>query len=1032
METRLGGEGHQFFAGGTSNLTGISTRNSEWDLNEWRWENELLVASPLNAVPADCGNKHLHQDAEKRLLSNSSSSSSGCADFELVEKEKNEAEKRRRIIVLEEGESSGGAESLSLKLGGHAYPLVEVDLANWEGNNGKKSKPQGGNSNRPICQVEGCEADLSDSKDYHRRHKVCEMHAKASSAIVRNAIQRFCQQCSRFHLLEEFDEGKRSCRRRLAGHNKRRRKTHLEVNASGNPSVDEQTCGYLLISLLRILSNLQSDNSGQSQNQELLTHFLGNLSNRAKSFDASNLSELLRVSQVPPKFVTAAGTSSQAVNTSVLNGVPERESGSRLCSTVKITSPAVTEGHIGQTNHSPPLLVTSIDIPPNRRVASAGEAVPAVSSASLKFIGTLSFQKRSMMLIKFQTITEPITDRVRKMDFDLNNTYIDPQDCEERDKSTAPLCTGMGSPNCPSWLLQGSHHSSPPQTSGNSDSTSNRSQSSSHGDVQCRTDRIIFKLFGKDPNDLPFGLRAQILDWLSNSPTDIESYIRPGCIILTIYLCQAESAWVELCHDLSSNLNRLLHNSSNDLWTTGWIFTMVRNCAAFIYDGQVVLDLPLHFRHPKHCKILSVTPIAVPHSTTVKFTVKGFNLAQSSTRLLCSFDGKYLVQEPTKSLVEDTGRVAVQELPQCLSFSCLLPDATGRGFIEFEDCGLSNGFFPFIVAEEDVCSEICMLEEYINIASCGDQLEGRSCKHNSRNQALDFMNELGWLLWRSHKITISGESKFSSNIFSITRFRWLMSFAMDMEWPAVVKKLLDILFSGLVIATQESPLKVVLDEHLLHSVVRRKSKALVELLLSYVPSETSKETNSARFLFRPDMLGPVGITPLHIAASTNDVESILDALTSDPEQVGIKAWKNVRDCGGFTPEDYALAQGHDSYIRLVQKKIDLQHNLSQLVLNISGEASYKLVDALKSGKPNAYEMSKSWLSTKQQPYCNKCSRQLVYPNSMARRMLYRPVMLSLVGIAAVCVCVGLLFKTPPQVFYVFPSFRWELLDYGFM
>ncbi|KAH9326070.1 hypothetical protein KI387_006248, partial [Taxus chinensis] len=33
-----------------------------------------------------------------------------------------------------------------------------------------------------------------------------------------------------FHPLEEFDEGKRSCRRRLAGHNKRRRKAQPEEN----------------------------------------------------------------------------------------------------------------------------------------------------------------------------------------------------------------------------------------------------------------------------------------------------------------------------------------------------------------------------------------------------------------------------------------------------------------------------------------------------------------------------------------------------------------------------------------------------------------------------------------------------------------------------------------------------------------------------------------------------------------------------------------------------------------------------------
>ncbi|CAK9237120.1 unnamed protein product [Sphagnum troendelagicum] len=75
------------------------------------------------------------------------------------------------------------------------------------------------------CQVEGCTADLSSVlKEYHRRHKVCEMHSKTPNAVVGGREQRFCQQCSRFHLLSEFDEGKRSCRRRLAGHNERRRK----------------------------------------------------------------------------------------------------------------------------------------------------------------------------------------------------------------------------------------------------------------------------------------------------------------------------------------------------------------------------------------------------------------------------------------------------------------------------------------------------------------------------------------------------------------------------------------------------------------------------------------------------------------------------------------------------------------------------------------------------------------------------------------------------------------------------------------
>ncbi|CAN8254450.1 unnamed protein product [Cochlearia groenlandica] len=74
------------------------------------------------------------------------------------------------------------------------------------------------------CQVEGCRMDLTNAKTYYTRHKVCNFHSKSSKVIVSGVHQRFCQQCSRFHLLSEFDLEKRSCRRRLACHNERRRK----------------------------------------------------------------------------------------------------------------------------------------------------------------------------------------------------------------------------------------------------------------------------------------------------------------------------------------------------------------------------------------------------------------------------------------------------------------------------------------------------------------------------------------------------------------------------------------------------------------------------------------------------------------------------------------------------------------------------------------------------------------------------------------------------------------------------------------
>ncbi|KAM0052008.1 putative transcription factor SBP family [Helianthus debilis subsp. tardiflorus] len=86
---------------------------------------------------------------------------------------------------------------------------------------GKKNSSSSGS----FCQVEDCSSDMSRAKTYHRRHKVCEFHAKAPIVVISGRQQRFCQQCSRFHDLTEFDDAKRSCRRRLAGHNERRRKT---------------------------------------------------------------------------------------------------------------------------------------------------------------------------------------------------------------------------------------------------------------------------------------------------------------------------------------------------------------------------------------------------------------------------------------------------------------------------------------------------------------------------------------------------------------------------------------------------------------------------------------------------------------------------------------------------------------------------------------------------------------------------------------------------------------------------------------
>lgn len=254
MEAEIGGKANIFGVVVADQKT-VGKRTLEWDLNDWKWDGDLFTASPLNSTPLDCRSKQLFPLGPE-LVANTNVCSKEINKTN--EKGKREMEKRRRGVVVPEEELNDEARPLNLKLGEQVYPIAEGEADKLEGKTVKKSKPTGTGSSQPACQVEGCSADLSTAKDYHRRHKVCEVHSKATEALVGNVVQRFCQQCSRFHSLQEFDEGKRSCRRRLAGHNKRRRKTLSETSPNVGSLADEKSAGYLLVSLLRILSNSHS------------------------------------------------------------------------------------------------------------------------------------------------------------------------------------------------------------------------------------------------------------------------------------------------------------------------------------------------------------------------------------------------------------------------------------------------------------------------------------------------------------------------------------------------------------------------------------------------------------------------------------------------------------------------------------------------------------------------------------------------------------------------------------------------------
>lgn len=61
----------------------------------------------------------------------------------------------------------------------------------------KRGKAPSGIGQVVSCLVDGCNSDLSLGREYHRRHKVCELHSKTPKVTIGGREQRFCQQCSR-------------------------------------------------------------------------------------------------------------------------------------------------------------------------------------------------------------------------------------------------------------------------------------------------------------------------------------------------------------------------------------------------------------------------------------------------------------------------------------------------------------------------------------------------------------------------------------------------------------------------------------------------------------------------------------------------------------------------------------------------------------------------------------------------------------------------------------------------------------------
>ncbi|GLI62826.1 hypothetical protein VaNZ11_005576, partial [Volvox africanus] len=91
---------------------------------------------------------------------------------------------------------------------------------------------------RLVCQIQGCNRNLQNSKLYYQRFKLCEDHLKAPAISIDGMLSRLCQQCGRFHELSAFEGKKRTCRSQLDRIRKAKELRKRNAASSDSPERD--------------------------------------------------------------------------------------------------------------------------------------------------------------------------------------------------------------------------------------------------------------------------------------------------------------------------------------------------------------------------------------------------------------------------------------------------------------------------------------------------------------------------------------------------------------------------------------------------------------------------------------------------------------------------------------------------------------------------------------------------------------------------------------------------------------------------
>ncbi|KAF9605281.1 hypothetical protein IFM89_015897 [Coptis chinensis] len=485
------------------------------------------------------------------------------------------------------------------------------------------------------CQIPGCEVDISQLKGYHKRHRVCLRCANATSVFLDGQEKRYCQQCGKFHILPDFDEGKRSCRRKLERHNKRRRRKAGEFTVA----VEKET---------------QVDQLAEEDA----------IDDKAGKDETPNESE---------------------------------------------------DGNVSPVSSHP---------------------------------GSQSIQSGSV------------------------KSFVTSGDTQ--------MGGGKDNPRSPSFGDNKNAYSS-----------------------LCPTGRISFKLYDWNPAEFPRRLRHQIFQWLSSMPVELEGYIRPGCIILTLFIAMPHFMWEKLSEDTACHIHNFINAPESMLFGRGSITVYLNDMILRVTKGGTsIVNVPMEVLVPR---LHYVRPYCFEAGKPMEFVACGSNLLQPKFRFLVSFAGTYLAYDDCLvTPYERTGSCYGTKEDSSKLFehqTCKIyirstdPNLFGPAFIEVEnESGLSN-FIPVLFGDKKICSEMKMLHKRLDDTLFSKEthhvvLDGNRepCKGFALRQGAvsELLLDIGWLL-KEPKLD---DMQNHLNSTQIQRFNCLLRFLIQNESTHVLEKIL--------------------------------------------------------------------------------------------------------------------------------------------------------------------------------------------------------------------------------------------------